>query len=99
MYIQSADPITDEHPADAFVSEGRAKLQSWLYRTLRIQLTDGRILIGNFLCTDSEANVILGMCMEDTDDGGEKRILGLVMIPGRHIVKMEGENMGLYVNG
>lgn len=73
------------------ISAGRAKLESWLYRTLRIQLTDGRILIGNFLCTDSDANVILGMCMEDTEKGGEERILGLVMVPGRHIVKMEME--------
>lgn len=47
--------------------------------------------MGNFLCTDSDANVILGMCMEDTEKGGEERILGLVMVPGRHIVKMEME--------
>lgn len=78
---------------ETIVSEGRAKLESWLYRSLRIQLTDGRILIGNFLCTDSEANVILGMCLEETEEGGERRILGLVMVPGRHIVKMEGETI------
>lgn len=80
------------------MSAGRQKLQSWLYRHLRIQLTDGRLLKGNFLCTDADANVILGMCMEDTEKGGEVRVLGLVMVPGRHIVKMEIEeiNADLY---
>lgn len=29
------------------------------------------------------------MCSEDTQKGGEERMLGLVMVPGRHIVKME----------
>lgn len=71
------------------LTAGRAKLQSWLYRTFRIVLTDGRILNGAFLCTDADANVILGMCSEDTKKGGEERMLGLVMVPGRHIVKME----------
>lgn len=75
------------------MSAGRQKLQSWLYRHLRVQLTDGRILKGNFLCTDADANVILGMCMEDTEKGGEQRMLGLVMVPGRHIVKMEMEEI------
>lgn len=31
------------------------------------------------------------MCLEDTKKGGEERMLGLVMVPGRHIVKMEIE--------
>lgn len=56
---------------------------------MRIVMTDGRILVGAFLCTDSDANVILGMCSEDTQKGGEERVLGLVMVPGRHIVSME----------
>lgn len=76
----------DEEPN---LTAGRAKLQSWLYRCFRIVLTDGRILNGTFLCTDADANIILGMCTEDTQKGGEERMLGLVMVPGRHIVKME----------
>ncbi|KAJ6634603.1 N-alpha-acetyltransferase 38, NatC auxiliary subunit [Pseudolycoriella hygida] len=68
---------------------GREKLRSWLYSIFRIVLSDKRILVGTFLCTDSAANVILGMCTEDTEKGGEERMLGLVMVPGRHIVSME----------
>ncbi|XP_055306513.1 N-alpha-acetyltransferase 38, NatC auxiliary subunit [Sitodiplosis mosellana] len=70
------------------ITPGRAKLQLWLYRSMRIVMTDGRILIGIFLCTDSDANVILGVCSEYTKSGGDERMLGLVMIPGRHIVTM-----------
>lgn len=65
------------------ISPGRAKLQLWLYRSMRIVMTDGRILIGIFLCTDSDANVILGVCSEFTKDGGDERMLGLVMVPGK----------------
>lgn len=50
-------------------------------------MTDGRVLIGAFLCTDRDANVILGSCSEFlSEDHTEARTLGLVMIPGRHIV-------------
>lgn len=67
------------------ITPGRAKLQLWLYRSMRIVMTDGRILIGIFLCTDSDANVILGVCSEYTKNGGDERMLGLVMVPGKTI--------------
>ncbi|OXU31676.1 hypothetical protein TSAR_000717 [Trichomalopsis sarcophagae] len=67
-------------------SAGKQKLRSWLNRTLRIKMTDGRILTGAFLCTDRDANVILGLCSEYLSENSEARALGLVMVPGRHIV-------------
>lgn len=70
------------------ITPGRAKLQLWLYRSLRIVMTDGRILIGIFLCTDSDANVILGVCSEFTKNGGDERMLGLVMVPGKRREKI-----------
>ncbi|KAG6803684.1 N-alpha-acetyltransferase 38-B, NatC auxiliary subunit [Apis laboriosa] len=71
---------TEESPA-------KQKLRGWLNRNLRIKMTDGRVLIGAFLCTDRDANVILGSCSEFlSEDHTEARTLGLVMIPGRHIV-------------
>jgi small nuclear ribonucleoprotein (snRNP)-like protein len=56
-------------------------------------MTDGRVLIGVFLCTDRDGNVILGSCSEylKPEDNGvieEPRVLGLVMVPGRHIVSI-----------
>ncbi|GAB0096405.1 N-alpha-acetyltransferase 38-A, NatC auxiliary subunit [Sergentomyia squamirostris] len=76
------------------LTPGKLLLKSWLNRSFRVVMTDGRLLIGVFLCTDADANVILGMCSEYTEDGGEERILGLVMIPGRHIVSMEVDMSG-----
>lgn len=42
----------------------RLKLESWLNKNMRIEMTDGRVLIGIFLCTDRDRNVILGSCAE-----------------------------------
>lgn len=81
------------------MSPGAVKLRSWLNQLLRITMTDGRVLIGMFFCTDRDANIILGACSEylpeevDTDgvatkEVEEPRILGLVMVPGKHIVNI-----------
>lgn len=42
------------------MEDGKAKLKKWLNMNFRIEMTDGRVLIGVFLCTDRDANVILG---------------------------------------
>ncbi len=82
---------------------GRKLLKSFLNKNMKIQLTDGRVLIGIFMCTDKDSNVILGSCAEylsleasnkigstvgDSGSDGEPRILGLAMVPGRHIVSI-----------
>lgn len=75
---------------------GKALLQSWLKRKMKIKLTDGRIVVGVFMCTDSECNIILGQCREYrtiNDDSNElsseePRVLGLAMVPGHHIVSI-----------
>uniref|UniRef100_A0A1B6CL54 Sm domain-containing protein n=1 Tax=Clastoptera arizonana TaxID=38151 RepID=A0A1B6CL54_9HEMI len=69
---------------------GRQKLQSWINKYMKIEMTDGRILIGMFLCTDRDGNIILGSCSEFLNPevcgfSDEPRLLGLVMVPGRHI--------------
>lgn len=66
---------------------GRIKLKSWLNKNFRIKLSDGRLLIGLFLCTDSDANIILGMAAEYRGD--EERCLGLIIVPKAHIVSIE----------
>uniref|UniRef100_A0A182W3C0 Sm domain-containing protein n=1 Tax=Anopheles minimus TaxID=112268 RepID=A0A182W3C0_9DIPT len=70
----------------------RKMLKMWLNRLFRIKMTDGRILSGYFVCTDADANVVLQATSEFTEIGGEERILGLVMIPGRYIVSIEERN-------
>ncbi len=64
------------------MSPGRSLLRSWLNRNMRIVLSDGRVLVGIFLCTDQDSNVILGSCTEclseaeEAESGVEPRILG-----------------------
>ena len=45
-------------------SEKRQLLESWLNKIMRIKISDGRTLIGSFLCTDRDRNIILGSCQE-----------------------------------
>ncbi|NWX40502.1 LSMD1 acetyltransferase, partial [Steatornis caripensis] len=74
----------------------RRRLEALLNRSLRIRMSDGRTLVGAFLCTDRQANVILGSAQEflkaaDAFPGSEPRVLGLAMVPGHHIVSIEVE--------
>lgn len=64
-------------------------MRCWLGRYFRVVITDGRILVGMFNCTDKDANIVLAMCAEYLKEDGEPRILGNVMIPGKHIVSIE----------
>ncbi|CAB3982618.1 Hypothetical predicted protein [Paramuricea clavata] len=78
---------------DPPVSPSSALLQSWLNKIIKVKISDGRRLIGSFLCTDQEMNIILGSCQEfvygEDYENEEPRILGLAMIPGKHIVSLE----------
>lgn len=42
----------------------KAKLMKWINKYMKIEMSDGRILIGTFVCTDKDANVILSTCSE-----------------------------------
>ena len=50
--------------ADLPISPSKALLQSWLNKIIKVKISDGRRLIGSFLCTDQEMNIILGSCQE-----------------------------------
>ncbi|KAG1473274.1 hypothetical protein G6F56_001048 [Rhizopus delemar] len=67
------------------------KLASYLNFQARIKITDGRIFVGTFMCIDKQKNVILANTKEYREE--EERLVGLVMIPGEHLVKMETEDL------
>lgn len=71
--------------------EGKELLRCLLNKTLRIKLTDGRTLVGQFLCVDRDANIIIGSATEYSTDllVGEPRVLGLAMVPGRHALSIQ----------
>lgn len=67
---------------------------NFVRRTAVVHIPDGRQFRGTFLCVDSDVNVIL----ENTDevrtapDGStSSRSVGMVMVPGEYIVKIEVE--------
>ncbi|OQR75502.1 LSM domain-containing protein 1-like [Tropilaelaps mercedesae] len=71
----------------------RAVLSRWINKSLKITMSDGRILVGVFLCVDRDCNVIVGNCSEylneaDLELWADARILGLALVPGRHIVRI-----------
>ncbi|KAI8093948.1 hypothetical protein BDF21DRAFT_331112 [Thamnidium elegans] len=69
------------------------QLTSYLNFKSRVKITDGRTFIGTFVCIDKEKNIILAHTEEFLGTG--KRMVGLVMIPGKHLVKIETEDLEL----
>jgi uncharacterized protein YfdQ (DUF2303 family) len=45
-------------------------IKKLLNRNMKVKITDGRIIIGNFVCTDKHSNLILGCCQEFTQTTG-----------------------------
>lgn len=45
---------------------------------MKVEISDGRTLIGQFLCTDADENIILGSCQEFI--GNPSRILLYVFL-------------------
>ncbi|CAG8486588.1 8404_t:CDS:2 [Ambispora gerdemannii] len=68
-----------------------AKLRSYLNLKARISVSDDRVFNGTFVCIDKYKNIILANTEEFR--GVEKRYVGLVMVPGKHLIKAEIENL------
>lgn len=45
-------------------TEARALLTSYLNKRMRVVISDGRVIDGNFLCSDRDSNIVLGNCEE-----------------------------------
>uniref|UniRef100_A0A4X1V5R0 Sm domain-containing protein n=2 Tax=Sus scrofa TaxID=9823 RepID=A0A4X1V5R0_PIG len=91
---------SDGEREDSPSARARQQLEALLNKTMRIRMTDGRTLVGCFLCTDRDCNVILGSAQEflkpsDSFSAGEPRVLGLAMVPGHHIVSIEVQRESL----
>ncbi|XP_069776238.1 N-alpha-acetyltransferase 38, NatC auxiliary subunit isoform X2 [Narcine bancroftii] len=68
---------------DGLYSHARCMLESLLNRSMRIRMTDGRTLVGLFLCTDRDCNVILGSAQEYLKPTGRGAGAGFTLrVPG-----------------
>lgn len=65
----------------------RAKLRSWLGKILKVVITDERIIVGCFVCTDRDANVILENSWEYTK-----------VMEGKYPVTMKLKPQSSYMN-
>ncbi|KAK1755053.1 hypothetical protein QBC47DRAFT_382615 [Echria macrotheca] len=96
-------------------SEATDYLYSLINKNVRITTTDSRMFRGSFKCTDSEANIALKHTYEYRHPPPPKpedvaagttikqdmtsRFLGLVVVPGQHIVKIEVEEFTSQMGG
>jgi len=61
---------------------------TFIGKQVRITVSDGRVVKGSLECLDKNKNVILGDTVQIEPDNTES-LLGFVMLPGAHIVKVE----------
>lgn len=73
---QDSDGEREDSPS----ARARQQLEALLNKTMRIRMTDGRTLVGCFLCTDRDCNVILGSAQEFLKPSGQ--CLGNAYPPG-----------------
>ena len=64
-------PICFQQEIPEEKSERRKELETWLNKIMKVEISDGRTLIGLFLCTDRDRNIILGSCQEYVGIPGE----------------------------
>jgi small nuclear ribonucleoprotein (snRNP)-like protein len=77
------------------------ELKKLLGSNIRIRISDGRLIEGEFQCVDKHMNFIIGNATEyhnHTDDNtalsksSSSRALGMSVIPGNHVIKVMQEN-------
>ena len=68
--------------------EGRKFLQDRLIdRTVRVTISDDRVVVGKLICIDNYGNLIVENSTIHNTDGHQS--ISNVMVPGKHIVKLE----------
>ncbi|KAF8862976.1 hypothetical protein BDZ45DRAFT_738655 [Acephala macrosclerotiorum] len=85
-------------------AQAETYLNSLLGKNLRVTTTDTRMFLGQFKCTDSDQNIILSQTFEYRlppppklpQEGAvtqdlTSRYLGLIVVPGEYITKIEVE--------
>ena len=85
LYVSSLTPFcsSQPEPESAVVQQ----LRSMLNKRLRVKVTDGRVLTGQFYCYDNLRNIMLSEAKEAANETDTNtRHLGLVLIPWKWVV-------------
>lgn len=69
-------------------------LKGLLGCSLRVKIVDERCFEGLFVCIDKPVNLVLDQAVERIS-GLQDREVGLIMIPARHIVKVEARTQDI----
>lgn len=72
---EQSDTINTEQEREALV-----QARKLLYKRFKVVVKDGRVLIGEFLCIDKQANLILGNTYQQVQ-GEKERPIGQVLVP------------------
>ncbi|KAL0054670.1 hypothetical protein WJX82_000808 [Trebouxia sp. C0006] len=83
--------------------EALATVKKLLHKRLKVVVKDGRVLIGELLCIDKQANIILGNTFQQVQSDSapfKERPIGQVLVPASqrkscHVEVMPNEREGL----
>jgi len=70
-----SEKLVINEPPKIEETPNRKLIRTWLNRSMKVKVTDGRTVIGIFLCTDKHSNLILGSCHEYFDTPGKRGTL------------------------
>jgi len=84
--MQNEDNVNKVKDQEKAASSGKSLIQNhWVDNPMRVELKDGRLFEGKFICVDHEANIVLDNARETQH--GFVKLVGLVMLPGIYIEK------------
>lgn len=106
LVLAACVPLLALHPARMVLAGITPKitLAATLNSTYRIRIADGRTFVGSFVCIDPQGNIVLDRALEyvggvvgvigdeeGTQELGEGRDVGMVLVKKQYWVKVERE--------
>ena len=65
------------------MNENLEYLKSLVGKRIKVDLTDGRSLIGNFYCVDKDSNLCLNRCKEYLPGSNKSREIGMGLVTAK----------------
>ncbi|OAV92196.1 hypothetical protein PTTG_03721 [Puccinia triticina 1-1 BBBD Race 1] len=94
--MPSQPPTIRESDARLSTNGETDLLRGLLGHELRVEIIDGRIFEGVFVCLDKPVNLVLDHALESlSDDPHAARDVGLILIPIRHIIRVQAPSKSL----